>query len=98
MNECGLCCPYVMVAFCRIFFQRPDNSICGRTATKPATPITELPPVKVPFPRSTTVTQVFKKDQSPKISSHQPSERLTANRRGEKDGQCENKETPYRKA
>jgi len=55
--------------------QFKGNRLKAHSVTKP-------PAAKVPFPRSTT--QVFPKDQSPKISSHPSSERLT--------------ETAYRKA
>lgn len=62
-------CPCVTVAFSRSFFQRPHNTaVLGEPPQEPlhgATPATELPVVKM-FPRSTTLTQVFHKDRSPK--------------------------------
>lgn len=87
---------------CGVFFQNPHNTAVVREPPeKPlhwANPVTELPALKAPFPRFTMLTEVFHKDWTPKISSHQLWESLTDGRRRGMGRQYESKETPYRKA
>lgn len=54
--------------------------------------------VKVPFPRPTTLKELFHKDQSPKLNSHHLWEGLTAGGRRGRSGQSEGTETCHRKA